>query len=51
MTETSGENRDWIFPKTGFPGGGGLGIGIRIHQALVNGLDIVAHIVDKILKI
>ena len=37
MTETSGENRDWIFPKTGFPGGGGLGIGIRIHQALVNG--------------
>ena len=39
MTETSGENRDWIFPKTGFPGGGGLGIGIRIHQALVNGLE------------
>lgn len=37
MTETSGENRDWIFPKSGFPGEGALGIGIRIHQALVHG--------------
>ncbi len=37
MTETSGENRAWLFPPNGFPGDGGLGVGIRIHQALTSG--------------
>ena len=37
MTETSGENKDWLYPKTGFPGDGGLGVAIRIHQALTAG--------------
>lgn len=37
MTETSGEHRDWLFPTNGFPGEGGLGVAIRIHQALTAG--------------
>lgn len=37
MTETSGEHRDWLYPVSGFPGDGGLGVAIRIHQALTAG--------------
>lgn len=39
MTETSGEYPDWIYPKAGFPGEGAFGVGIRIHQALTNGME------------
>ncbi len=39
MTETSGEFADWLFPKSGFPGEGGLGVGLRIQQALTSGLE------------
>lgn len=37
MTETSGEHPDWIYPKTAFPGQGGFGLAIKIHQALTIG--------------
>jgi O-glycosyl hydrolase len=39
MTETSGEFIDWLYPKSGFPGEGGFGVGLRIHQALTSGLE------------
>jgi hypothetical protein len=37
MTETSGENPAWIYPATGFPGGGAWSLALRIHQALTTG--------------
>ena len=37
MTETSGENKEWLSPSNGFPGYGAWSIGLRIHQALTNG--------------
>ncbi len=39
MTETSGEFADWLYPKTGFPGEGAFGVGLRIHQALTTGME------------
>lgn len=37
MTETSGENPNWLWPQSGFPGDGGWGLALRIHQALTAG--------------
>ena len=37
MTETSGENPAWLYPTTGFPGGGAWSIALRILQALTAG--------------
>ena len=37
MTETSGENRAWRFPATGFPAQGAWSLALRIHQALTTG--------------
>ncbi|PHN08636.1 T9SS type A sorting domain-containing protein [Flavilitoribacter nigricans] len=37
MTETSGENYQWLFPTTGYPSNGGWGTALRIHQALTVG--------------
>jgi len=37
MTETSGENPSWIWPKEGFPKDGAFSIAIKIHQALTTG--------------
>lgn len=37
MTETSGENQNWLFPTTGYPGGGAWSLALRIHQALTTG--------------
>mgnify|MGYP000845960850 CR=1 FL=1 len=37
MTETSGENTRWIWPQSGFPGGGAWSVALRIHQALTAG--------------
>jgi O-glycosyl hydrolase len=39
MTETSGEYMNWLYPKSGFPGDGGFGVGLRIHQALTTGME------------
>jgi O-glycosyl hydrolase len=38
MTETSGEFIDWLYPKNNFPGDGGFGLGLRIHQAMTTGM-------------
>ncbi|MCC6816316.1 MAG: T9SS type A sorting domain-containing protein [Saprospiraceae bacterium] len=38
MTETSGEHRDWIYPKSGYPNNGGWSLGLKIHQALTTGM-------------
>ncbi len=39
MTETSGENRAWLYPDpaSGYPSEGAWGIGLRLHQALTAG--------------
>jgi hypothetical protein len=37
MTETSGENPAWLYPTSGFPGGGAWSIALRIQQALTAG--------------
>jgi hypothetical protein len=37
MTETSGENPAWLYPASGFPGGGAWSIALRIQQALTAG--------------
>ena len=37
MTETSGENHEWIFPTDSYPGDGGWSIAVKIHQALTAG--------------
>jgi len=37
MTETSGEQPNWLFPATGFPSDGGFSIALRMHQALTTG--------------
>jgi hypothetical protein len=37
MTETSGEHPEWLWPTSGFPGEGALGVALRMHQALVAG--------------
>jgi O-glycosyl hydrolase len=37
MTETSGENTNWLSPAIGFPSGGAWSLSLRIHQALVFG--------------
>src|SRR5690606_38898648 len=38
MTETSGENRRWLYPENGFPNQGGFSVAMRIHQALTTGM-------------
>jgi len=37
MTETSGENPAWLYPTSGYPGGGAWSIALRIQQALTAG--------------
>jgi O-glycosyl hydrolase len=37
MTETSGENPAWLYPTSGFPGGGAWSIALRLQQALTAG--------------
>lgn len=37
MTETSGEDPAWLYPTSGFPGGGAFSIALRIQQALTAG--------------
>lgn len=37
MAETSGENPAWLYPTSGFPGGGAFSIALRIQQALTAG--------------
>ncbi len=37
MTETSGENPQWLWPQNGFPGSGAWSVALRIHQALTAG--------------
>lgn len=37
MTETSGEERQWLWPSTGFPSNGGWSVALKIHQALTTG--------------
>jgi len=37
MTETSGEQAQWLNPATGFPSNGGWSIALKIHQALTTG--------------
>lgn len=37
MTETSGEQHEWLFPASGFPNQGGWSLALRIHQALTTG--------------
>ncbi|HYD83544.1 MAG TPA: glycoside hydrolase family 30 beta sandwich domain-containing protein, partial [Opitutus sp.] len=37
MTETSGENPQWLWPQSGFPGSGAWSVALRIHQALTAG--------------
>ncbi len=37
MTETSGENPEWLYPAAGFPSKGAFSIAIKIHQALTMG--------------
>jgi O-glycosyl hydrolase len=37
MTETSGENANWLSPASGFPGTGAWSLALRIHQALTSG--------------
>lgn len=38
MTETSGENAQWLFPTGSFPNQGGFSVAMRIHQALTTGM-------------
>ena len=38
MTETSGENREWLFPKNSYPNNGGWSLALKIHQALTTGM-------------
>ncbi|MEP7196585.1 MAG: hypothetical protein ABI851_08695 [Saprospiraceae bacterium] len=37
MTETSGENREWLFPKNAYPNNGAWSVALKIHQALTTG--------------
>ncbi len=37
MTETSGEDPEWLSPTSGFPGRGAFSIAVKIHQALTVG--------------
>lgn len=37
MTETSGEQANWLVPASGFPNQGGWSLALRIHQALTAG--------------
>ena len=37
MTETSGENKSWLYPAAGYPGQGAWSLALRIHQALTTG--------------
>jgi O-glycosyl hydrolase len=39
MTETSGEQPSWKAPASGFPGDGGFGLALRIHQAMTDGYE------------
>ncbi|NOT37154.1 MAG: T9SS type A sorting domain-containing protein [Saprospiraceae bacterium] len=39
MTETSGEHRDWLFPKNAYPNNGGWSLALKIHQALTTGME------------
>ncbi|MBK7342151.1 MAG: hypothetical protein IPJ06_02920 [Saprospiraceae bacterium] len=39
MTETSGEDRRWIWPATGYPSEGGWSVALKIHQALTTGME------------
>ncbi|MBX7163573.1 MAG: hypothetical protein K1X49_07750 [Saprospiraceae bacterium] len=38
MTETSGENSEWLAPVSGFPSNGGWSIALKLHQALTVGM-------------
>ncbi len=37
MTETSGENPEWLSPPNGYPNAGAWSVALRIHQALTTG--------------
>ena len=37
MTETSGEQHDWLYPTNDYPNNGGWSIAVKIHQALTSG--------------
>jgi O-glycosyl hydrolase len=40
MTETSGESAAWLWPaEPGYPNNGGWSIAVKIHQALVSGME------------
>lgn len=38
MTETSGENREWLYPKNAYPNSGAWSLALKIHQALTTGM-------------